>query len=540
MTTADIVIVGAGPTGLTLACQLLRRGVPCTVLDGAAAPSDRSRAIGVSARSMEVLDELGAAEDLVARGVRCTAAVFYSAGRPIGQVTPAAARHTRFPFMLAVQQSTTEEVLEAALRDLGGTVERGHRLTGLDRTADGVTLTVAGPDGTSTRHAHWVVGADGSYSTTRDLAGITVTGGRTDEVYVNVDAHVENGPASGAGHYHFSPGAMTVIVPLAGGLHRVTAMVDPGQGAGALTVEEVDTLVAARTGQDMRITELRNPGWGIAKVRISTHVADTFQAGRVLLAGDAAHTYGPVGGQGMNGGIQDAHNLGWKLALVATGRAGADLLATYDTERRPAAHAALHHAATQARLGTVRPALVRSVRDAAVRVLTATGLLDRRMAPTITQLDLDYAGSAAVAKGAGKRLPDTPVAGGTVFGHLRAGALTVLVLDPHRAGPGALTDLADTLRRRFGDAVAVEPVWRAGTHPGEPGDAVVDVDGELHAHLGTGGPRVCVVRPDAHVGYLGSLADTDALRAHLHTVLGDPDRSPATGLPTTRDHGAAT
>lgn len=533
-TPADIVIVGAGPTGLTLACQLLRRGVPCTVLDAADAPSDRSRAIGVSARSLEVLDELGAATTLVERGVRCTAAVFYSAGRVIGQVTPAAARHTRFPFMLAVPQSATEVVLEQTLRDLGGTVERGHRVTGLDQDPDGVTLTVDGPGGTSTRRAGWVVGADGSHSTVRDLAGITVTGGRTDEMYVNVDAYVENGPGSGAGHYHFSPGAMTVIVPLAGGLHRVTAMVDPGQGTGALTVEEVDTLVAARTGRGMRITGLRNPGWGIAKVRISTHVADTFHRGRVLVAGDAAHTYGPVGGQGMNGGIQDAHNLGWKLAFAAAGRAGPGLLATYDTERRPAAHNALHHAATQAKLGTVRPAPVRAVRDAAVRLLTATGLLDRKMAPTITQLDLDYAGSAVVTKGAGKRLPDTPVAGGTIHGLVRPDALTVLVLDPHRAAPGALTDLADTLREGFGDAVTVEPVWRTNGHD------VVDGGGALHAHLGTGSPRVCVVRPDGHVGHLGALTDTAALRAHLRAVLGDPDRSPAAGRPATRDHGAAT
>jgi 2-polyprenyl-6-methoxyphenol hydroxylase-like FAD-dependent oxidoreductase len=526
MSTDEIVIVGAGPTGLTLACQLLRRGVPCTVIDGAATPSDRSRAIGVSARSMEVLDELGAADDLIARGVRCTAAVFYSAGRPIGRVTPAAARHTRFTFMLAVPQSETEAVLEQALHRLGGKVERGHRLTGLAQSADGVTLTVDGPDGTHTRHAHWVVGADGSRSTTRELAGIGVTGAETGEVYVNVDAHVENGPDSGAGHYHFSPGAMTVIVPLAGGMHRVTAMVDPGQNARTLTVEEVDALVAERTGQGMRITELRNPGWGIAKVRIHTHIADTFRAGRVLLAGDAAHTYGPVGGQGMNGGIQDAHNLGWKLALVATARAGADLISTYDTERRPAAHAALHHAATQARLGTIRPSVVRSLRDVAVRALTATGLLDRKMAPTITQLDLDYAGSAGVAKGAGKRLPDTVVADGTMFSRLRSDALTVLVLDPHRAAPRSLTYQAATLRDHIGDTVAVEPVWRD----------TVDVDGELHARLGTGRPRVCVVRPDAHVSYLGPLADQDALREHLRVVLGAPERSPAGhGLPITRD-----
>jgi 2-polyprenyl-6-methoxyphenol hydroxylase-like FAD-dependent oxidoreductase len=212
---AEIAIVGAGPTGLTLACQLLRRGVACRVFDQATEASERSRAIGVSARSLEVLDEFGAAADLVKLGVPCGVANFYSSGKWIGRVSASAARDTRYPFMLAVPQNVTESVLEQHLTRLGGAVERGMRLRGLSQQTDGVSLVLDGPDGEHTVRAQWVVGADGAHSTVRELAGIDVVSRATNEVYVNVDARVSDGPAAGEGHYYFSPGALTVIVPLA-------------------------------------------------------------------------------------------------------------------------------------------------------------------------------------------------------------------------------------------------------------------------------------------------------------------------------------
>jgi 2-polyprenyl-6-methoxyphenol hydroxylase-like FAD-dependent oxidoreductase len=479
----DIVIVGAGPTGLTLACQLLRRGVACRVIDAAPSTSTRSRALGMSARSLEVLDEFGAAADLIERGIRCGVANFHSRGRRIGWVTASSARHTRFPFMLAVPQPDTEAVLERHLNRLGGTVERGVRLAGLTQDSAGVDLEL---DGAADTRTGWVIGADGERSAVRTHAGIAYTPTATDAVFVNVDAYLEDGPELGAGHYYFSAGAMTVLVGIAGGWYRVTTMVEPD--GPELTPDGVAALVSQRVGRPLQLRELRDSGWGLNRVRIRTGVAEAFRTGRCLLAGDAAHVFGPVGAQGMNAGIQDAHNLAWKLALVSTGAAGPGLLDSYQAERRPVAHATLDHAVTQARLATVRRGI--PVRDALVSLVTRIGLLDRKLGPTVTQLDTRYPGP----RGTGTRLPDVPLGTATLFDLLREAPFTVLVLST-----GPAPELTTLLRDRFGDLVAVRAIG--------------------HRLPGITGPSVVLVRPDGHIAYRGPLADHAALAGHLDRLL---------------------
>ena len=195
----EIVVVGAGPTGLTLACQLLRQGTSCRIVDMAPEATTRSRAIGVSARSLEVLDEFGAADELVAQGLPSSEAIFYSNGRPVGRLTASATHNTKFPFLLAVPQSVTERVLEAHLERLGGAVERGVQLQGLRQDAARAELDLEGPAGTQTAVARWVVGADGSHSVVRKAAGFDFAGDATGRVFANVDAHLDNGPQAGVG-----------------------------------------------------------------------------------------------------------------------------------------------------------------------------------------------------------------------------------------------------------------------------------------------------------------------------------------------------
>lgn len=480
-----IVVVGAGPTGLTLAAQLYRHGVPCRIVDAAPARTDRSRAIGMSSRSLEVLDELGAADEAVERGTPCHGATFYSQGRRIGRLDLTTARHTRFPFMLALPQSDTELVLERQLERLGGTVERGVRL--IELSADGLVL-----DGSAGRQevaADWVVGADGAHSTVRKLSGIEFSGRATDDVFVSLDAFVRDGPPRGDGHYYFFPGGLAVIVGLPDGSYRLTALLRTADRDDAdLDQGDIEALIERGIGRDLGVRELRNAGWGIAKVRINSRIASRFRAGRCLLAGDAAHIFGPVGGQGMNGGIQDAHNLAWKLALVAAGRAHEGLLQSYEDERRPAALHAKQHAAQQATLATVRSRPLVAARDAVFAGLSRIGLLDRKIGPSVTQLALNYGPRLGPV---GKRLPNT----GGGYDLLRDKPFTVLALD---ADPAQLAAFTEAVVRRFGDIVAVRPIQ----------------DAALRRHLGVRGPTGCVVRPDAHVAYRGPL-DADAITSKL-------------------------
>lgn len=528
--TPDVVVVGAGPTGLALACGLHRQGVPCRVLDHAPATS-RSRAIGISPRSLELLDELGVAAQLVERGMPCRAASFYSRGRRIGRMTFAAVA-TRYPFTLALPQSETERVLEQRLRQLGGAVERGSELTGLrdEPRGAGVRLRVRGPDGEREVAAEWVVGADGARSAVRRLAGVDFVGEETGETFVNVDADLAGAPLAGEGHYYFAREGMTVVVPLADGFCRVTASLDEPAAARErpLSLDDVQRIVAERLGPAVRIRALRDSGWGVARVHIRTRLATRFRAGRCLLAGDAAHLYGPMGGQGMNGGLQDAQNLAWRLALVATGRAPEGLLDGYDAERRAVARGVLEAVQRQTRLALLRSPIAIGARDAAVRLATRTGLLDRRVAPEVAQFATDYRGMPGIAparrsdrarRALGRRLPDVPLADAddgarSLFQLLGGRPLTVLVLGARPTDAAALRTLRSRLQARHGDLAALRVLAPAGAAGPR------DRDGALHRHLAVAEPTACLVRADAHLAYRGPLNAPDALLAQLERTCG--------------------
>lgn len=509
--SAEIVVVGAGPTGMTLGCQLLRRGVAVRVVERAEEPTTRSRAIGISARSLEVLDEFGAADQLVPLGVPCPTANFYSGTAPVGRLSLAGLRDARYPFMLAIPQSETERVLEQRLVELGGRVERGTRLRHLAQQAGKVQLVLDAPGGEQTAEADWVVGADGGRSTVRRQGVFSFRASGPENVFVIVDTIGSSDYAPGEGQYHLGPDGMTVIVPLADGTLRIAASVDGAAADAELTLDDVRALVRRRVGGKIRIDQVRSAGWGIARARVQARIADRMRDGRCFLAGDAAHVYGPVGGQGMNGGIQDAHNLAWKLALVSTGRARESLLDTYESERMPAAEEALHSASLQTRMAILdsRPKI--ALRDGFLRVSTAVGLLDRKLGPKITQLGVDYKGSPGIAEGGsaalGLRLPDVPLDGGAtrLFALLRDNEFTALVIG---AGPGdgtAVGEVVRDVRERFGELVTPLAVGRA---PGVGGiRSVADDTGRLRRALGAKTASVALVRPDGHVAAVAPLAE---------------------------------
>ena len=312
------------------------------------------------------------------------------------------------------------------------------------------------------------------------------------------------------------------MVPLPDGSYRFAVSMRDFVGDGEpLPQELVQKLLDERVGNGIRIVELRDAGWGAAQVRVHARVADTFRSGRCLLGGDAAHVYTPLGGQGMNGGIQDAHDLAWQLALVSTRAAPDTLLDAYAFERRSVSRYAIRSTTGQMRLGTVRSRAAGAIRDRATTLLSKAGLLDRRMLPDSVQLRHSYRGSPAVAARRmpgpqGKRIDDVPLreaSGSTrlLFDLLREQPYTVLALS---AEPGSARELAETLANRYGGRAAVYRVVREGAAGEEA--TLIDTDGALHERLRAKRPTLCLLRPDAHVAFLG---EAPALLAHLDRML---------------------
>jgi 2-polyprenyl-6-methoxyphenol hydroxylase-like FAD-dependent oxidoreductase len=314
-----VAIVGAGPTGLALALTLAGEGVDFVLLDRLAEGANTSRAAVVHARTLEVLDELGAAAPLVGKGLKIEQFAVRDGARKLLTV-PFGGLPTAYPYTLMLEQCKTEAALLARLRELGGDVHRPYEVESLGRDADGVTLTM---DGGQTLRADHAVGADGTHSSVREAAGIGFSGSAYEESFVLADVEMDWVPGPEEVSLTFGTAGLTVVAPLPGGHYRIVATV-----AEAPAQPELDFV--------RRLLDERLPGQARAhrviwssRFRIHRRVADAYRAGRLLLAGDAAHVHSPAGGQGMNTGIQDGVALGCALA--------AGRVEEYEGRRRPVA-----------------------------------------------------------------------------------------------------------------------------------------------------------------------------------------------------------
>ncbi|MBQ0904371.1 FAD-dependent oxidoreductase [Micromonospora sp. U21] len=374
-THTDVLVVGAGPTGLATALTLARRGVEVAVVDQLGSPPVTSRAAVVHAYTLEVLDRIGAAAPLVAQGVRAPRFTVRDRDRVLLSV-PFHQLPSRFPYALMVSQSVTEAVLTERLADVGVQVRRPCRLTGLSRTADGVVAQV---DGAGVR-ARFVVGADGLHSTVRQLAGIGFTGPSDEESFVLADARVRSTLPRDEAALFLARSGPLIWAPLPDGVVRLVAAVPaaPAEPDAAYLQALLDERGPARRPD--RVTEVL---WG-SRFRVHHRIADTFRAGPVLLAGDAGHVHSPAGGQGMNLGICDAVALGTALADVLGG-GPETLLDEYTARQRPMAEDVLRFAAGLTRLATLSPAR-RPVRDVLLRLLGALPPARRQIALRLSGL----------------------------------------------------------------------------------------------------------------------------------------------------------
>jgi 2-polyprenyl-6-methoxyphenol hydroxylase-like FAD-dependent oxidoreductase len=371
----DVLIVGAGPCGLTLAAALAADGVRAVVIDRLAEGANTSRAAVVHARTLEVLEPIDVSRRLVERGLQAQRFTIRDRDRvlvPIGfDQLP-----TRYPYTLMVSQAVTESVLLQRFAELGGQVLRPRALADLTQDEAGATATL--DDGSRLR-ARYVVGADGMHSTVRERAHIGFSGGSYGESFVLADVRLSGGVPSAEVILYFSPAGMVVVAPLPDGVHRIVATVDeaPEQPSAAY----VQALLDER-GPKRERAIVHEVLWG-SRFRVHHRVADVYRAGRVVLAGDAAHVHSPAGGQGMNAGILDAMSLAGALIKALAGDTNA--LDAYGAERRPVAQQVVALADRLTRLATVRPAW-RAWRNLLLSTLARVPTVSRRLARRLSGL----------------------------------------------------------------------------------------------------------------------------------------------------------
>lgn len=353
----DVLIVGAGPTGLTAAVALLSRGVTATVVDRQAAGANTSRAAVVNARTLEVLEGLDVARRLAKEGVEAPRFTIRDRGRTLIPVD-FSGLPTDYPYSLMVSQATTERLLLERLEELGGSVLRPKTLIAVDQDSTSVTATFGDGD---TIRARYVVGADGISSVVREQAGIGFAGSVYDESFALADVRLTGSAPEDEVILYWAKEGLTVVAPLPGGVHRIVAPVAeaPEEPSAAFVQQILDTRIDAGA---LRVDEVI---WG-SRFRIHHRVADTFRVGRLLLAGDAAHVHSPAGGQGMNLGIQDAVSVADALTAVLAGEPDTRL-DEYSQSRRPIAKEVVEMTDRLTRLATL-PRAVRPIRNSAIRL----------------------------------------------------------------------------------------------------------------------------------------------------------------------------
>jgi 2-polyprenyl-6-methoxyphenol hydroxylase-like FAD-dependent oxidoreductase len=357
MNDTDVLIVGAGPTGLTLAASLLIKGVNVTLVDRQAEGANTSRAAAVNARTLEVLEGIDVTRRLVKEGIEAPRFAIRDGAKQLLSID-FSGLETAYPFTLLVPQCTTERLLLDRVRELGGDVIRAKALTTVTQDTDGVTATFEDGD---TIRGRYVVGADGMNSTVRAQAGIGFSGAAYEHSFVLADAELSGDAPIDEVRLFWANEGLTVVAPLPNGDFRIVAPVDDAPEVPS--VEFVQQILDARGPGGITVTGI---SWG-SRFRIHHRVADTYRAGRMLLAGDAAHVHSPAGGQGMNLGIQDAVALA--DALTAALHGGSDsLLDEYSATRRPIAQQVVELTDRLTKLATL-PRALRPVRNAMLGVI---------------------------------------------------------------------------------------------------------------------------------------------------------------------------
>lgn len=516
-----VLVVGAGPTGLTMAIELARRGVDVRIIDASPGPAIETRALGMQARTLELFDKISVTESAIARGLPVEAFSVFSENKQIVHVRMSGLE-TPYPFTLMLPQHETESLLADRLGSFGIEVERRVELVALKQHPSAVQATLRHADGTvEATEVAWLVGCDGARSTVRSQLDVPFTGTAFEENFAVADLRLDWSLPHNQFYAFLNRGSFVAYFPMPSeGMYRTAVGYPKGQAPeGEVSRAELEQAVRKCAPRGARVVEVEQS----ARFRINQRRVARHSLGRVFLAGDAAHVHSVVGAQGMNTGIQDAFNLGWKLAAVIQSRARPELLDTYQSERAPVVNRLVKGTRRFTRLVLLRnPLATTARRNIASRVMSHPGP-QSTLTRALSEIDISYRHQSRTEKShslaVGDRAPDarikprSPDTAESLFEVFDRDYHTLLIFGSSRRANyvAALGDYIDQVR-------LVQITSDIESAPVGNDTVVCDSDGQAGERYGMPAAGYALIRPDGYIGALEKGGDTDGLRDYVRNT----------------------
>jgi 2-polyprenyl-6-methoxyphenol hydroxylase-like FAD-dependent oxidoreductase len=505
-----VLVVGAGPTGLLLAAELCRRGVPCVLIDARPEPMHWDRATVVHPRSLQIFEAIGIVDKLLDVGCKQRVVKVYSDGTMLGEIDLSTSGSI-YGFNLGVSEEVTESALTDYLHRNGGQITRSSQLVGFNPHDGGVIAKIDNDGREYELDARWVVGCDGIRSATRVQTGIEFKGHKYVKQWAVFDAFLEGWNDTHEGIFAFHDLLPVILTALPGKRWRV--YVRPSSEDSDLVAEAASTLRTYLSSASF--VDVENP----ARFNCFTKIAARFRSGPAFLAGDSAHLCSPSEGHGMNTGIQDAFNLAWKLALVYHGIANESLLDTYESERRPVAEAITGSGDLFEEAQLMTDPAQREKRNQAIRALLSDPEELHSHVMAETELAIDYTGSpiirgdASDRLSAGSRIPDTIAIHQLAHrpGH------TLLLLAGTEASAAEFISLHSAIRDLAAKSPIFEATFALATHIGLS-DEIGNLPSGAAGLLGIEGITLLVVRPDGYIGLRSDRNHLAAIEGYLNLI----------------------